>query len=229
MTNTGNLTSIDNMNCISSVAETTAPNSTNGYGGMMMSLFNAPIAPQRDGQGRFLCGASLVPAMEVDVSQVYNLITRDERLRELTARVRSAADMRAAKAALLPYVTPCGVFSRRKAGALVRPSGLVVVDIDHLPSPEAAERIKQALIIDRYLRPALVFTSPSGLGVKAFVPYANTMEANAAANITANTAWAMAYVSMAYGGPAGGASVDVSGKDVARACFLCHDEKAKLF
>ena len=71
-----------------------------------MSLFNAPIAPQRNAIGQFLKNASLTPVAEVSLEQVFKLITEDEQLKELTCRVRSAKDRRAAKASLLPYVTP---------------------------------------------------------------------------------------------------------------------------
>ena len=193
-----------------------------------MSLFNAPIAPQRNAIGQFLKNASLTPVAEVSLEQVFKLITEDEQLKELTCRVRSAKDMRAAKASLLPYVTPCGVFTKRKADGLVMPAGLVVIDIDHLPCADDAKRLKERLFGDAFLRPALVFVSPSGLGVKAFVPYSILRNPNTFKNISENTRWAMNYVRMAYGDLPGGASVDASGKDVARACFLCHDGEAMI-
>lgn len=70
----------------------------------------------------------------------------------------------------LPYVTPCGVFSYRKSDSLTGPSGLIVVDIDHLDSRGEAEKLKRQLFDDRLLHPVLAFTSPSGYGVKAFIP-----------------------------------------------------------
>ena len=39
-----------------------------------MSLFQNPIAPQRDPQGRILKAATLTPAMEVTPADVYQLI-----------------------------------------------------------------------------------------------------------------------------------------------------------
>ena len=69
-----------------------------------MSLFQNPIAPQRDPQGRILKAATLTPAMEVTPADVYQLITCNEPLRLATLQVRNAADIRAAKASLLPYV-----------------------------------------------------------------------------------------------------------------------------
>lgn len=217
-----------------------------------MSLFQNPIAPQRDAQGRTLKAATLTPVMEVSPAEVHQLITCNEPLRLATSQVRNADDLRAAKAALLPYVTPCGVFARRNCRSLLKPSGLVVVDIDHLDSLQEAERMRRTLFDDLFLCPVLCFISPGGRGVKAFVPYrpkhtpdatqdaAPAVTQDAAQDATENAAqdaaesmyWAMNYVEMTYGGDAqdmlAGKGVDTSGKDIVRACFLCHDPGALL-
>lgn len=189
-----------------------------------MSLFQNPIAPQRDPQGRILKAATLTPAMEVTPADVYQLITCNEPLRLATLQVRNAADIRAAKASLLPYVTPCGVFTRRRSDCLTESSGLVVVDIDHLESAEETENLRQQLFDDPYLCPALVFVSPTGRGVKAFVPCLHVQ------NPAEGIQWAMNYVHCMYDAEntQPGKGVDTSGKDLVRACFLCHDPKALL-
>ena len=189
-----------------------------------MSLFQNPIAPQRDPQGRILKAATLTPAMEVTPADVYQLITCNEPLRLATLQVRNAADIRAAKASLLPYVTPCGVFTRRRSDCLTESSGLVVVDIDHLESAEETENLRQQLFDDPYLCPALVFVSPTGRGVKAFVPCLHGQ------NPAEGIQWAMNYVHCMYDAEntQPGKGVDTSGKDLVRACFLCHDPKALL-
>ena len=56
------------------------------------------------------------------------MITCNENLKALTEQVRSAGDLRMAKASLLPYVTPCGIFIRRSSKFFASPSGLVVVE-----------------------------------------------------------------------------------------------------
>lgn len=197
-----------------------------------MSLFQNPIAPQRNPQGQTLKAATLTPVMEVSPAEVYQLITCNEPLRLATSRVRNAADIRAAKAALLPYVTPCGVFTRRNCHSLLKPSGLVVVDIDHLDSLQEAERMRRTLFDDPFLCPVLCFISPGGRGVKAFVPYRPEHTANTAQDAAENMYWAMNYVEMAYGDDTqdrpSGKGVDTSGKDIVRACFLCHDPEALL-
>ena len=124
----------------------------------------------------------------------------------------------------LPYVTPCGVFTRRRSDCLKLPSGLVVVDVDHLDSPDEAGRLKQLLFKDPYLAPVLVFISPTGRGVKAFVPCPIGKDSTEAVR------WAMNYVHCMYDteNTQPGKGVDTSGKDLVRACFLCHAPKALL-
>lgn len=203
--------------------------STNEY---KMSYFMPPIAPIKNEQGRTIVPATLIPFCEVSASQIYQMITRDENLRILTGQVRDAADIKTAKASLLPYVTPCGIFTRRNSQCFVSPSGLAIIDIDHMDSYQEAVELRHALFNDPFLRPVLTFISPSGRGVKAFVPYRATNRDDAVGCITENMIWAMQYVELTYGPenelsahtPAKG--VDISGKDIVRACFLSHDPEA---
>lgn len=192
-----------------------------------MSLFNAPIASVSQG-GKVIKYATLYPSRSVTIEEVWKLITSDLDLLKSTTAVRLAADMRAAKTALLPYITACGVFSYRNSSSLVSLSGYVVVDVDHLDSTKEAEEMRERLFNDDYLQPALVFISPSGRGVKAFVPYDTSRTADATQNAITNTLWAMQYVQMTYCPTDREKGVDTSGKDLVRACFLCHDSGALL-
>lgn len=191
-----------------------------------------PIAPVKDQRGRLATPATLVPFCEVSIEQVFQMITCNENLKALTAKVRNAADIRAAKASLLPYVTPCGTFTRRNSKDFVSPSHLVVVDVDHLHSYEEAVEMRRVLYDDPLLQPVLTFISPSGLGVKAFVPYNHLSTPENVQNITESMSWAMRYVEMAYSTAAPVASgtkskvVDFSGKDLVRSCFLSYDPEA---
>lgn len=194
-----------------------------------MSLFMPPISPIRDqSTGKNTKGATLTPLRTVESAEVYKLITSNERLAALTLEVRKAAlqgdknACRLLKQQTLPYVTPCGVFTRRRSDCLKESSGLVVVDIDHLESAEEAHFLRQKLFDDPYLHPVLVFVSPTGHGVKAFVPY--TFEQGASEGVR----WAMNYVHCMYdtNDRQSGKGVDTSGKDPVRACFLCHDPNA---
>ena len=80
-----------------------------------MSYFMPPIAPIKDKQGRLMASPTLIPFCEVSIEQVFQMITCNENLKALTEQVRNSKDLRAAKASLLPYVTPCGTFTRRSS------------------------------------------------------------------------------------------------------------------
>ena len=181
-----------------------------------MSYFMPPIAPLRDEQGRIVTPATLLPFCEVSVEQVFQMITCNENLRLLTEQVRNTPDIRTAKATLLPYVTPCGTF----------------IAVDHLDSYEEAVGMRRTLFDDPFLRPVLVYISPSGRGVKAFIPAGMPHPTDEVRNITESTDKAMQYVEMAYGPETDNSAtvtakgVDGSGKDLVRACFLSHDPEA---
>lgn len=196
-----------------------------------MSLFLAPISPVKDNEtGKVVKPATLAPYQTLSLQEVYHVIATNKKLKQLTGQVRLAAQngdaqtCRLLKQERLPYVTPCGVFTRRRSDCLKELSGLVVVDIDHLESAEEAEKLRQQLFDDPYLCPALVFISPTGRGVKAFVPYP------AAQDTAGAIRQAMDYVHCMYDAdsPSSAKGVDTSGKDIVRACFLCHDPGALL-
>ena len=210
-----------------------------------MSLFLPPISPVKDSTtGRIIQPPTLTPYKEITLQEVYKLITSSERLKTLTETVRRATEngdekvYRMLKQQTLPYVTPCGVFSYRKS--LTGPSGLIVVDIDHLDSRQEAEKLKRQLFDDLLLRPVLAFTSPSGHGVKAFIPYDLARIPDTKQNISENIHWAMNYVQAIYDFHSShpdredkktnhsGKGVDRSGKDLVRACFLSYDEEALI-
>ena len=212
-----------------------------------MSLFLPPISPVKDSTtGRIIQPPTLTPYKEITLQEVYKLITSSERLKTLTETVRRATEngdekvYRMLKQQTLPYVTPCGVFSYRKSDSLTGPSGLIVVDIDHLDSCREAEKLKRQLFDDLLLRPVLAFTSPSGHGVKAFIPYDLARIPDTKQNTSENIHWAMNYVQAIYDFHSShpdredkktnhsGKGVDRSGKDLVRACFLSYDEEALI-
>ena len=212
-----------------------------------MSLFLPPISPVKDSTtGRIIQPPTLTPYKEITLQEVYKLITSSERLKTLTETVRRAVEngdekvYRMLKQQTLPYVTPCGVFSYRKSDSLTGPSGLNVVDIDHLDSRREAEKLKRQLFDDLLLRPVLAFTSPSGHGVKAFIPYDLARIPDTKQNTSENIHWAMNYVQAIYDFHSShpdredkktnhsGKGVDRSGKDLVRACFLSYDEEALI-
>ena len=197
-----------------------------------MSYFMPPIAPIKNEQGRIVTPATLIPSCEVSVEQVFQMITCNENLKILTEQVRNSGDIRTAKASLLPYVTPCGTFSRRNSKCFVASSHLVVVDIDHLDSYQEAVEMRSTLFNDHLLHPVLTFISPSGRGVKAFVPYSKLYADDQTRNVKESINWAMQYIEITYGAEMNDSTetppkaVDTSGKDIVRACFLSHDPQA---
>lgn len=186
-----------------------------------ISYFHAPVASWRTDRGQFVA-ASMEPALTMTLQQVYQLITADATLRQLTEEVCRAGDLGEAKKRLLPFVTPFGTFSRRNCRSLLQLSGLLPVDIDKLPSAQEAEELRDRLAADRFLCPALTFVSPSGKGVKLFVPYATERVLSGQITLVQLFQWTATYIEAVYKRP-----VDGSGKDVVRACFLCHDPHAK--
>ena len=198
-----------------------------------MSFFNAPIAPVRDAAGRLVRAATMLPSRAISLAEVYRLISADEPLRLLTEQVRAATDLSLAKRQCLPYVTPFGTFSRRRCECLTAFSGLLPIDVDKLDSPQDAEAMKNLLFHDPYLDTRLAFVSPGGHGVKAFIRMPSTQpdKGEKPAEFAARyAAQAMDYVRYLYDPHPNDNTrgVDLSGKDVVRACFLCHDARAMM-
>ena len=75
-----------------------------------------------------------LPTGNCTLREVYRWITEDKSLETVTNELRAfiregrVAEYRQLKQRQLPFVTPHGVFSRRKSDALISASGLVVID-----------------------------------------------------------------------------------------------------
>ena len=165
--------------------------------------------------------AATLPYAAITPLQLYTVLTGG-RHRAQTEALRAAAVGSPERADLkkrLDYVTPAGTFTRRANAGLVIASGLLILDFDHLPNVAAA---RAALLADALLAPELVllFTSPSGDGLKALV----TADP-AAAHLDNFRAYAD-YLGRTYA--ALGLVPDEAGKDVARACFVPYAPDAWL-
>ena len=161
------------------------------------------------------------PYAAITPLQLYMVLTSD-RHRGRTEALRAApvgSPQRAELKKGLDYVTPAGTFTRRANNARDTTSGMLVVDIDHVPDVAAA---RAALLADALLADALVllFTSPSGDGLKVFV-----RTDPAAAHLDNFWAW-YDYLGRTYTGL--GLVPDKAGKDVARACFVPYAPDAWL-
>lgn len=167
------------------------------------SFFNAPIK-------------NLVPTSVMSLSDCYRYIIGDT-AKSRTDTLRTIADKAersAFKAHQLDYVTPSGEFAKRSAHDLIRHSGLLCLDFDHIG--ERLGSIKDKLRLDETFPTILAFTSPSGDGLKVILKL-NVDAANHGDMFRASTR----YFELEYG-----ILADQSGKDISRACFLCHDPEA---
>ena len=171
-------------------------------GGCLFSFFKAPISNTK-------------PHKAVSLLQIYNAIKGDY-YKDRTEKLRTISDMQQArkfKAANFDYCTFSGAFTSRNDKALVKHSGLLCVDFDHLNS---VETLFNRLLQDDYFDTQLLFRSPSGDGLKWIISIDTTTTQHgdyfaAVAN----------YISQTYG-----VAVDKSGRDISRACFLPHDPQA---
>ena len=84
--------------------------------------------------------------------------------------------------------------------------------------------VETVCVVNGRLSDSELFVSPTGQGVKAFVPCAIGQSA------TDGIRWAMNYVHCMYDTDhqQSGKGVDTSGKDLVRSCFLCHDPGALI-
>ena len=168
------------------------------------SFFKAPIT-------------NVKPHKAVTLLQVYNAIKGDY-FKERTIQLRAIADVgqaRKFKASHFAYCTFSGLFTARNDKALVKHSGLLCLDFDHLPD---LVDLKGRLLEDEYFETQLLFTSPSGNGLKWVIP----IDIKSISHGDYFTAVAN-YVLQTYG-----VAVDKSGRDVSRACFLGYDPEAFL-
>ena len=101
-----------------------------------LSFFLPPISPVKDANGKNVTPATLVPHKELTFEEVWNIVTGSPRLKKLTEAAAAAygdeKEYRRLKQSTLPYVTPCGTFSYRRSDRLLAPSGLSILDLDHL-------------------------------------------------------------------------------------------------
>jgi len=171
------------------------------------SYFKAPIS-------------NIKPYKEITLLQGYEVI-KGHYYRKRTAELRSLTDpkeIRNFKALNLDYATFAGVFTRRSDACLIHPSGLMVFDFDHVDQVYNIREFKQTLLENTLFDTQLLFFSPSGTGVKWVVG----IDLQSSSNLVWFEGIA-AYVRKKYG-----MEVDRSGKDVSRACFLCHDPEVYI-
>lgn len=146
---------------------------------------------------------------------------------------------RALKRQLLPFATFGGTFTKRHIDGLQEVSGYLMLDFDHVPDVHQAKRS-----IVQNMSPLLVFTSPSGDGVKALLDVHTIMAGmgvyplNCTDNKELQSKAAKAYadiytrcvqrLSEVQGLKWLAPYIDLSAKDITRATYLSADCEAYL-
>ena len=148
-------------------------------------------------------------------------------LQEVTRRVREMSpeeygSRQTGKVTYLPLVTFGGVFSKREGDGLQETSGLVCLDIDHATSQGVSlEDLKDRLSQDREIGLRLLFTSPSGDGLK--------IVCKTSGRITDRESYRRefeilnSFVSRKYS-----VQLDSQTSNIDRGCLLCYDPDAVL-
>ncbi|NLO71053.1 MAG: VirE protein, partial [Porphyromonadaceae bacterium] len=122
----------------------------------VFSYFNKPVT-------------NVIPSRQASLIEVYNLIKGNE-FASCTSTLRKIQDIKEArkfKAFNFDYATFSGVFSKRNDKNLQKHSGLLTIDFDHLSD---ISTLKDSLLSDEYFETELLFTSPSGDGLKWIIP-----------------------------------------------------------
>jgi len=178
-------------------------------GGCLFSFFKAPISNTK-------------PHKAVSLLQVYNAI-KGNYYKDRTQKLQAISDIQQArkfKASNFDYCTFSGTFTTRSDKAIIKHSGLLCIDFDHLNS---VETLFNSLLQDEYFDTQLLFRSPSGNGLKWIIPISPTSPPEGDLG-----GWGFShgdyfaavanYILQTYG-----VAVDKSGRDISRACFLPHD------
>ncbi|MEN9445943.1 MAG: hypothetical protein RL728_455 [Bacteroidota bacterium] len=168
------------------------------------SYFKAPIK-------------NTIPLDSVTLFDMYTFI-RDVTFAYRTVELRAITNDKEAKqfkANNFDYVTFSGTFSKREDKSLIKHSGLMTIDLDDLSN---LEEVKQLLLNDEYFETELLFTSPSGDGLKWIV----SIDLTKATHLEYFKGIAN-YLFKTYQ-----LKVDASGKDVSRACFVPHDRNCYI-
>ncbi len=153
------------------------------------------------------------PLMTTNLYNIYQCI-RHINYKEETLRLRTIKDPkrgRKFKANNFNYVTFSGTFSKRNDKNLLKHSGLITIDFDHIND---IDELRYKLVHDTYFETELIFVSPSGDGLKWVIPI-NILEHSHQTYFEAISN----YVKQTYK-----IEIDNSGKDVSRACFLPYDQ-----
>jgi hypothetical protein len=161
--------------------------------------------------------SNVKPKQDLNLVDAYMLI-KGPSFEFITSSLRSIIDLeekKEFKRKNFDYATFSGTFSSRKDSNLKKHSGLMTLDFDYLLDVAA---FKKELLEDQYLETELLFVSPSGKGLKCIIKVDLTKGTHQEHFVALSN-----YIKATYD-----LEVDKSGKDVSRACFLCHDPEVYI-
>ena len=157
------------------------------------------------------------PSRAVCVIDIYRYITGRyaQHQTETLRSIKSPEEAKHYKATHFDFCTFSGLFRKRNAKELIMHSGLMCLDFDDITDTDS---LKQKLLHHEYFDTELLFTSPSGNGLKWIIPvelkgWEHSRYFKAVLNCIRAT---------------GLPPADVSGSDVARSCFLPCDPEAYI-
>lgn len=183
------------------------------------SLSNTQVNPQIDNEMKISYFLSPIqntlPYKHITLGDVAMAI-KSGKAKGATQSLRAIADIdkaRQYKANSFDYATFSGTFSQRKANALMEYSGLMALDFDDVNVAYVKKRLLSQTDVDT----VMLFTSPSGHGVKWVVPSTTKEEHKQVFRMYQR------YCKDKFD-----LEVDESGKDIARACFIPYDDEVVL-
>ena len=155
------------------------------------------------------------PLIEATAKDVYKVIasTKYKAITEKLRAIETKEEQNKYKVSQFHFATFSGTFTNREAKDIVNHSSLICVDIDKL-QPDKIETLKKAL--PTAFAPVLMFTSPSGNGLKVVYQI----------DIDSNTHLAYFKALETYFKQQHALCIDTACKDVVRACFLPYDKEA---
>ena len=170
----------------------------------IVTLFKAPITNKR-------------PYRNTTLKEIYHYITTSNEAQKHTLQLRQLPPQQARmhKQTKFHYVTFSGTFSYCADKDLIEHSGLLCLDFDHVSN---IQQLKQKLLEDQQIETQLLFTSPSGDGLKWVI----SIDTELCRHEEYYTA-VVNYIYQTYG-----VHADVSCKNLSRACFLPYDPYAYL-
>jgi hypothetical protein len=155
---------------------------------------------------------NIIPSKILNLVDAYLLI-KGSTYRDVTDKYRrliNTIEGKEFKREKFDSCTYSGIFFTRKDDEILRHSELLTLDFDHVADVTA---LKKRLIEDEYLGTELMYVSPSGDGIKCIIKIDLSIGTHeeyfeGVANYIKSTHFI---------------GIDESGKNVSRACFLCHD------